>query len=244
MRQAACMDFIRRDLIVDDRLRASWKDGRARFDAYLDDYAFLLDAVLELLQVRWHGTYLELATWLADRLLADFADEANGGFFFTAHDHEALIHRSKTMSDEALPSGNAIAALALNRLGHLLGENRYIEAAAASIEATGAALLDFPHAHASMITALEEVLDPPEIVVLRGAPEEIDQWRQAIGGIYAPRRLVIAIPAAATGLPEALAVREPPAEGKGEAVAYVCRGTSCSAPLTTLDAIAGELKGS
>jgi len=241
---AACLDFIRERLIVDDRLRASWKDGQARFDAYLDDYAFLLDATLELLQVRWRTEHLDLARWLADRLLADFADEAAGGFFFTAHDHESLIHRSKSMSDEALPAGNAIAALALNRLGHLLGEHRYIEAAAATVEATGAALLDFPHAHASMITALEEIIDPPEIVVLRGAPDEIEQWRQAIGGIYAPRRLVLAIPAGETELPDALAVRKPPGRGKGAAVAYVCRGTSCTAPLTNLEAVAAELKGS
>jgi uncharacterized protein YyaL (SSP411 family) len=237
---AECLDFIRAQLIVDDRLRASWKDGRARFDAYLDDYAFLLDATLELLQVRWRKEYLDLAIWLADRLLADFADESAGGFFFTAHDHESLIHRSKSMADEALPAGNAIAALALNRLGHLLGERRYIDAAAATVEATGAALLDFPHAHAAMITALEEIIDPPEIIVLRGNPEEINQWRNAIGGIYAPRRLVLAIPADASGLPEALAVRQP----QGDAVAYICRGTSCTAPLTTLEAIAAELKGS
>jgi hypothetical protein len=240
---AACLDFIRERLIVDDRLRASWKDGQARFDAYLDDYAFLLDATLELLQVRWRTEHLDLARWLADRLLADFTDEAAGGFFFTAHNHESLIHRSKSMSDEALPAGNAIAALALNRLGHLLGEHRYIEAAAATVEATGAALLDFPHAHASMITALEEIINPPEIVVLRGEPDEIEQWRQAIGGIYAPRRLVLAIPAGETELPDALAVRKPPGRGEGAAVAYVCRGTSCTAPLTNLEAVAAELKG-
>jgi len=234
---AGCLDFILDRLIVDDRLLATYKDGRARFDAYLDDYAFLLDATLELLQARWRTEYLELAIWLADRLLANFQDEPDGGFFFTAKDHESLIHRSKSMSDEALPSGNSIAALALNRLGHLLGEHRYIDAAAATVRATGGALAEFPHAHTAMITALEEIINPPEIVVMRGEPAEIDTWRVALGAVYAPRRLLFAIPGNTEGLPEALAIRRP----HDQAVAYVCRGTSCTEPLSSLEALAAEL---
>ncbi|MGI9342300.1 MAG: thioredoxin domain-containing protein [Gammaproteobacteria bacterium] len=237
---AAGVDFIRDRLVVDDRLLATWKDGRARFAAYLDDYAFLLDATLELLQAQWDTKHLGFATWLANRLLADFADAEAGGFFFTASDHETLIHRSKSMSDEAVPSGNGVAALALNRLGHLLGEPRYIDAAAATVRATGAALLDYPHAHASMITALDEILDPPEIVVIRGERARIDEWRTALGAVYAPRRLLLAIPADESGLPDALDVRKPGAD----TVAYVCRGTACTAPLTSLDALAAELKES
>ncbi|MBT8445275.1 MAG: thioredoxin domain-containing protein, partial [Gammaproteobacteria bacterium] len=139
-----------------------------------------------------------------------------------------------------MPSGNGIAALALNRLGHLLGEPRYIDAAAETVRATGAALMDFPHAHASMVTALEEIVDPPEVVVIRGEPNEIDTWRRALGAVYTPRRLILAIPADAGGLPEALELRRP----QGDAVAYVCRGTSCTQPLTDLADVAAELKGS
>jgi hypothetical protein len=232
------VDFIRQHLVVEDRLLATFKDGRARFDAYLDDYAFLLDATIELLQARWRTEHLEFATWLANRLLADFRDASSGGFFFTAGDHEALIHRSKSMSDEAMPSGNGVAALALNRLGHLLGEPRYIDAAAETVRATGAALMDFPHAHASMVTALEEILDAPEVVVIRGKPDEIDTWRLALGAVYTPSRLIFAIPDDATGLPEALELRQP----QGDAVAYVCRGSTCTAPLTDLADVAAELK--
>jgi len=235
---ARCLNFIRECLIDDDRLLATWKDGRARFDAYLDDYAFLLDATLELLQARWQTEYLDLAVWLADHLLADFRDEPAGGFYFTANGAESLIHRSKSMADEALPSGNGIAALALNRLGYLLGETRYIETAVETVRATGAALIDFPHAHTSMITALEEILNPPEIVILRGDAAEIDKWQLALGAVYAPRRMLLAIPADATELPEALELRQP----RGTAVAYVCRGTACTEPLTTLEALANELK--
>ena len=234
---ARALDCIRRNLIVDDRLCATYKDGRTRFDAYLDDYAFLLDATLELLQARWNDEHLQFAGWLADRLLADFTDAEHGGFFFTAGDHERLIHRSKPMSDEALPSGNGIAALALNRLGHLLGETRYLEAAAGTIRAAGAALEDFPHAHTSLITALDEIIEPGEIVILRGETEEISRWALAIGAVYTPKRLIFAIPDDAMDLPAALSVRTP----AGRPIAYICRGTTCSRPLDSLETIAAEL---
>jgi len=234
---ADALNFIRHNMVIDGHLCATWKDGRARFNAYLDDYAFLLDATIELLQARWNSAHLEFAAWLAEQLLADFTDAELGGFFFTAIDHEQLIHRSKPMSDEALPSGNGVAALALNRLGHLLGETRYLDAAIATVRATGGALEEFPHAHTSLITALDEIIEPGEIVILRGEPEEISRWALAIGAIYTPKRLVLAIPDTAANLPAALSTRAP-AE---QPIAYICRGTTCSQPLTSLEAIAAEL---
>ena len=113
----------------DGRLLASYKDGEARFPAYLDDHAFLLDALLELLQSRWNTRHLLFAVQLADLLLLHFEDTDNGAFYFTANDHEALIHRPRPLADEAVPSGNGIAAIALQRLGFLLGETRYLDAA-------------------------------------------------------------------------------------------------------------------
>jgi hypothetical protein len=234
---AKALDFIRHNMIIDNRLCATYKDEQARFSAYLDDYAFLLDATIELLQVRWNSEHLKFTTWLADRLLTDFTDTEHGGFFFTAADHEQLIHRSKPMADEALPSGNGIAALALNRLGHLLGETKYLEAAVATINATGSALEEYPHAHTSLITALDEIVDPAEIVILRGEEVEISRWALAIGAVYTPKRLVFAIPDTVTDLPAALSARTP----SDQPIAYICRGTTCSRPLTSLEAIADEL---
>jgi hypothetical protein len=141
------------------------------------------------------------------------------------------------MSDEALPSGNGVAALALNRLGHLLGETKYLDAAIATVQATGGALEEFPHAHTSLITALDEILEPGEIVILRGEQEEISRWALAIGAIYTPKRLVFAIPDTATNLPAALSART----SADQPIAYLCRGTTCSQPLTSLEAIAAEL---
>ena len=230
--------FLRRELWRDGRLLATYKDRRARFPAYLDDHALLADALLELAQSRWHADHLRLAIDLAELLLARFQDADNGGFFFTADDHEALLHRSKPLADEAMPSGNGIAARALLRLGFLLGEERYVTAAERTLRAAWQAMTEYPHGHVSLITALEEYLQPPEMVILRGDPAEIGRWARNAAGIYAPRRLVFAIPAAEKDLPGHLALREPAEDGP---VAYVCEGTRCSLPVTTWPALAALL---
>jgi len=235
---AAATAFLRRELWRDGRLLATYKDGRARFPAYLDDHALLADALLELAQARWDADHLRFAIEIAELLLAHFEDADNGGFFFTADDHEALLHRSKPLADEAIPSGNGIAARSLLRLGFLLGEERYVAAAERTLRAAWQAMTEYPHGHVSLITALEEYLQPPELVIVRGEPAEIGRWARNAAGIYAPRRLVFAIPAAEKDLPGHLALREPAEEGP---VAYVCEGTRCSLPVTTWPALAALL---
>jgi uncharacterized protein YyaL (SSP411 family) len=224
------VDFIRQHLFRDGRLLAVYKDGKSRFAAYLDDYAFLLDALLELLQTRWRSSDLQLAIALADALLQHFSDAESGGFYFTADDHEQLIHRSKSFGDEAVPAGNAIAAQALTRLGLLLGETRYLDAAARTLRAAWAPVQHYPHAHASMLVALAEHLDPPEQVIIRGPIDEATRWRDSVTKKYSPMRQVFAIEADAPGLPEALAAKR----ALDGCVAYVCRGMTCSEPIRAL----------
>jgi len=230
--------FISQNLINEqNRLLACHKDEQARFSAYLDDYAFLLDALLELLQARWNSEHLVLAIKLADDLLENFEDAERGGFFFTGKDHEQLVHRPRTFGDDSLPAGNAIAACALGRLGHLLGNTHYLQAVERTLQAGWPAMLDFPHGHAALVTALDEYLTSPEIIVLRGSANEVEDWSATVNAIFAPRRLVFAIPATATNLPGMLAERK-----SGEStLAYICRGTSCSTPITSLENLAAEL---
>ena len=220
------------------RLLASYKDGSARFPAYLDDHAFLLDALLELLQADWQLRYLKLAQQLADILLEHFYDADGGGFWFTADDHETLMHRPKPLADESMPSGNGIAALALQRLGFLLGEPRYLQAAERTLSCASQMMSQHPQAHVTLLTALGEYLENPETVIIRGEAPEIDTWRDAARRIYAPGRMVFAIPADCEDLPGALAEREARA---GETVAYRCLGSHCSLPLASLNALAGAL---
>ena len=233
--ESAC-DFILENLIVDGRLLASYKDGQARFAAYLDDHAFLVDAILELLQSRWSQRHLNFAITLADLMLEHFEDTENGGFFFTADDHETLMHRPKPFADDAIPSGNGIAALALQRLGHVLGEQRYIDAAEKALRSAWKAMDEYPHGHVTLITALEEYLEPPEIIVIRGGDADIAEWRDQLAKIYAPSRVLLAIGEDEEALPGLLAERKPL---DGKTVAYRCIGTHCELPVTSLKELGG-----
>ena len=224
--ESAC-DFIRENLVVDGRLLASYKDGQARFSAYLDDHAFLVDAILELLQSRWRTRHLDFAITLADLMLDHFEDTGNGGFFFTADDHETLMHRPKPFADDAIPSGNGIATLALQRLGHVLGEQRYIDAAEKTLRSAWKAMDEYPHGHVTLITALEEYLEPPEIIVIRGDTADITTRRDQTLKIYSPSRLVLAIGSDEVDLPGLLAERAPV---DGKIVSYRCVGTHCELP--------------
>ena len=237
---ARAVDFLRGHCWFDGRLLAVHKDGRSRFPAYLDDHAFLAWGLLELLQARWHGPWLVWAVELADTMLARFEDREAGGFFFTADDHESLILRPKTFSDDATPAGNGMAARVLLRLGFLLGETRYLDAAERTLRAAWSVVERYPHGHTSLLMALDELTEPPTIVVLRGAVDDLAVWRAELDKLYDPRRLVIAVPADATGLPPALVGKRPQAG----TVAYVCRGTTCSAPLDTLGALVRSLRSS
>ncbi len=227
----ATMDFLRQELYPEGRLQATWKEGRARLPAYLDDHAFLLDAVLELLQTRWQTSLLEFAIRLADDLLALFEDKANGGFFFTAHDHTALIHRPKSMMDESMASGNGIAAFALNRLGHLLGQECYTLAAERTLQIALQAMTEYPVAYGSLLNAVDDWSSPPQIIILRGQPDEMANWERLALEHYVPGRLCFAIPSAAISLPGLVGERKP----HGNIVAYICAATSCLPPVTSLE---------
>jgi len=231
------LQFIRSTMWRDGRLFATYKDGRAHLHAYLDDYAYLVDAILELQQLRFRADELAFAQELSEVLLKHFEDRAAGGFYFTADDHEVLMHRSKTLSDDATPSGNGIAAFALLRMGYLLGETRYLDAAERTLRAAWAALEKYPDGHTSLLLALEELLNPTEIVILRGTAAVMEEWQRELAKLYAPRRLVLAIPADAADLPAALKGKA----AQAEAIAYVCRGTTCSAPLRSLSTLAQDL---
>ena len=221
-------EFVRAQLWRNGRLLATAKDGRARLNAYLDDYVFLIEAGLELLQTEFRADDLEFITELADIVLERFEDKHHGGFYFTGDDHETLVYRPKPTHDDATPSGNGVAAQALLRLGHLLGEPRYLHAAERTLAGLSAAIAQQPSAYCSLLIALEEYLYPPEIVVLRGAPEALAPWRARLARHYAPRRVALAISNEIEALPGALAGQALHAE----VTAYVCAGSACQAPMT------------
>jgi uncharacterized protein len=231
------LEFIRWTLWRDGRLLATYMDGRAHLNAYLDDYAYLADAILELQQLRFRADELAFAQQLIEVVLEHFADHAAGGFYFTSDDHETLIHRNKTFGDDATPAGNGVAARVLLRLGHLLGEPRYLSAAERTLRAAWPALEKYPQGHVSLLLALGELLNPPEIIVLRGEARTVEGWRSELVQSYAPQRLVLAIPADTPDLPPALANKT----ARAGPVGYLCRGSTCSAPIDSLEALIEQL---
>jgi hypothetical protein len=223
-------DFIRAELWRDNRLLASWKDGKANLGGYLDDYAFLLDALVELLQAHFRTTDLAFARELAEVLLVRFEDRDQGGFYFTAHDHETLISRPKAGFDNATPSGNAVAALALQRLGHLLGETRYLAAAERALKLFYPQIVSQPAGFMSFLAVLEEYLEPPQIVILRGPAEQVAAWQQALAKECRPTTLVLALPGELENLPGSLGKPATPAVN-----AWVCQGVKCLPAISDVD---------
>jgi uncharacterized protein YyaL (SSP411 family) len=218
------VDFVRRTLWRDGRLLATYKDGVAHLNAYLDDHAFLLDALLELMQAEFREDDLKFAREIAELLLAKFEDPETGGFFFVAHDHEKLIHRAKPGHDNATPSGNGVAAFALQRLGHVVGEPRYLEAAERALQLFYPVMERQASGFVSLATALDEHLAPPQIVVLRGEERAMAAWQDALVRAYRPNMLAIALPLDAGDIPPAL---DKPRPAGADVNAWVCRGVSC-----------------
>ena len=232
------LTFIRDTMWHEQRLFASYKDGKAHLNAYLDDYAFLLDAILEYLQSRWNSEYLEFAQDLAQVLLQQFQDAQHGGFYFTADDHEILIQRPKVSADEATPAGNGIAAHSLLRLGYLLADGSLIEAAEKTIDYASQQITNSPMAHATLLHALEEINEPPRTLILRGNQKEVTQWQQQCQQAYHPTTSVYAIANDAKQLPDAIGSKFGSEE---KTVAYVCTGTSCQPPISDLGELQDQL---
>ncbi|MBA3661949.1 MAG: thioredoxin domain-containing protein [Gammaproteobacteria bacterium] len=214
------LDFIYAQVKPDKKLFACYKDGRGYLTGYLDDYSFLIDALLVALQINWRNDYLYFAIDLADILLNDFYDHDQGGFFFTAHQHEKLLYRPKTMMDEAIPSGNGVAAQVLLTLGHLLGNTQYLLAAEKTLYAASSALLQHPTEHCSLLLALQAYLKPPSIIILRGKESELNHWKNKL---KTNDNIVLAIPSDITALPQALAMKK----ARDQVTAYVCKGEQC-----------------
>jgi uncharacterized protein len=223
-------DFLLARLRSDDgRLLRSFKDGRAKHAGYLDDYAFLAQGLLDLYQATGDPGRLEAAEALMGIVLARFA-APEGGFYFTADDHEALVARTFTALDQSIPSGNAVAAAVLVRLHHLTGRADCLEAA----EGTARVFLDEavaqPLAHASLLVAVEDLVRPPKLVALAGAEGDAtpDDWARRLFAAYRPDCLVERVrPAGA--VPPWLAGKGPV---DGKTAAYVCTAGTCAPPVT------------
>jgi uncharacterized protein YyaL (SSP411 family) len=187
------------------------------------------------MQTRFRIEDYAWAREIADALLDRFEDAQGGGFFFTSHDHERLIHRPKPGHDHATPSGNGVAASALISLGHLAAQPRYLEAAERAVRVFADQIHDAPRGFASLIGALDALRSPPSIVLITGAPATTAQWHARLA---APLRAAARIyDVGGIALPPELRKGEP----GGSVEAWVCRGMSCLPPMTSIDEVEREL---
>jgi hypothetical protein len=234
-----CLRAIQNECWKNDRLLALAATTDRQLPAYLDDYAHLLQALLDCLQYEWDDANLAFATRLADQLLEYFADQAHGGFFFTASDHEKLIQRPKSWQDEAMPGGNAVAALALHRLGLLTGREAYTRTAEKALQSVADNVNQTPFHAASFVALLEAVSTPPYQIILRGEPAILTAWRARIMPLLKPDQAAYFVPYDARDLPQEIAQKSSDAPIS----AWICEGFSCRPPLTDLDSVLAVLEG-
>jgi uncharacterized protein YyaL (SSP411 family) len=219
----------------DGRLLRTYKDGEARLNAYLEDHAFLLEALLTLYEATLEARWYEQARELADGMIARFGDPDRGGFYSTSVDHDSLIARRKEVGDHPIPSGNSSAAMGLLRLGALSGERSYDERAEGVFRLFASAAARHPEAFAHMLRALDFHLSPTKEVALVG--EDLSALAETVRSEHRPH-LVLAGGPEGSPAPELLAER---VAVDGRAAAYVCEHFTCKAPVTTPAALADLL---
>ncbi|MDH5765479.1 MAG: thioredoxin domain-containing protein [Gammaproteobacteria bacterium] len=221
--------FIKTNLWVNKRLLATCKDNKAYLNAYLDDYAYLLQALLELLQCRWDNTILEWTEEIADTLLNYFEDKKNGGFFFTSHDHEYLIQRTKSYSDDAMPSGNAICAQSLTACGYLLGKPKYISAAENCLLSAMEPINQNPLMNSGMINALANFKYPSPVMIIRGNENSLQKCKQALSNSSTDQ--ITFFIDNNIELTNNLSDKSPATD----LCIYICQGMTCKEPLISIE---------
>jgi uncharacterized protein YyaL (SSP411 family) len=238
----AAANFILTQLRDDSgRLLHTWRGGKAKLAAYLDDYTCLINALISLYELDFNEHWIDEAVRLADIVLAKFGDGERGGFFFTADDHEALISRQKDLFDNATPSGNAMAATAFVRLGKLTGRENYLTAAEKTIRSATGLMQQSPTAAGQMLIALDMLLGPtPEIVIL-GDPTTAatSGLLSAVRHRFLPNKVLALRGGAAevksAALDPLFAGKKPLAD---EPTLYICQNFTCQAPVSGKQALA------
>jgi uncharacterized protein len=217
-------------------LRRSFKGGDARLNGYLEDYALVAGAMIDVYQATLDLSYLDHARTMADAILARFLDRERGGFFFTSNDHEELLTRPKAVFDGSTPSGTSAAVMALLRLHAYCGDERYFREAERAIKLFRELTKAQPFAFSHMLEAVDLYLRGPVEIVLVGQPDspEFREWTERIGLLYVPN---IALYAVDPRVPRPALIPEPARDKKaveGRLTAYLCRERGCSAPITSL----------
>jgi len=226
----------------DGRLLRTYKDGRAKIDGYLDDYAALADGLLALYALTFEPRLFAEARALADAILARFWDEREGGFYMTSDDgHTELISRPKELFDNAVPSGNSTAVDVLLRLAALSGDNTYAERAERTLQGLTGIVQRAPSGFGRALAAMEFALSTPTEVAIAGDPGDgaTDALLHVVNGAYRP--IVVTAVTRPGALEAGIALLEGRDRVDGQAAAYVCERFACRRPVTSPEDLAKEL---
>jgi uncharacterized protein YyaL (SSP411 family) len=234
-------DFLLRDLRQENgRLLHSWKQGDARLNGYLADYSYLIEGLLELYQTAFEPRWFEAAHELAETMLQHFAD-SEGALYDTSDDHETLITRPRDLQDNATPSGNAMAVTTLLKLAGFTNDLRYVEIAHKALAQMQSMMSQYPLGFGQWLQALAYALSKPQEIAIIGDPEAADTQAllNVVSDGYRPFQVV------AQATPNRQGAQVPLLQHRsmvdGQAVAYVCRGSTCEAPATEPDKLQAQL---
>ncbi len=221
------------------RLLRAWRGGRARLNAYLEDYANFIDGLLALYETTFDARWFVEARRLADEMMAHFHDPA-GGFFDTSDDHETLVVRPKDLQDNATPSGSAMAATVLLRLAALTGESDYRDAAEEALRLVQPLAGTYPTAFAQWLSALDFALSRPKEIAIVGDPAGPDTRKllETVHGVYRPNQVVAV---GRPGEPSPIPLLEGRAQSDSRATAFVCEHFTCRLPVTGPEELAALL---
>lgn len=233
-------EFLHQTMRRDDgRLLRTWKSGAsARYNGYLEDYAYLADGLLALYQATFDDRWFVWARELADMMLAHFSDEENGGFFDTSDDHEALLLRPKTIQDNATPSANAMAARVLLQLYLFTGNNQYVDTAARMTAALGSAMAQYPSGFAHWLGNAWLLLGEPREIAIVGdvADPETRHLLAVVRAQFRPNTIV------AIGQGETIPLLAGRSQIDNRPTAYVCRNFVCNLPVNSADELRNQLE--
>jgi uncharacterized protein YyaL (SSP411 family) len=217
----------------DGRLLHAYRDGVAHLLAYLDDYAYTIEALIALYEATGRARWIDRAVTLAEQMIEHYEDEAAGGFFYTADDAETLITRTKDWHDNSIPSSNGSATNALLRLGRLTDQSSFREAAERALVAGHRVLSEQAAAAGKLLLALDLWHRPEQQIVIAGPTAESNApLLETYFASYRPATTLAIVTGEAppSGPVAALAARKDPIDGK--ATLYVCQNYTCEAPLT------------
>ncbi len=236
-------DFLLHNLFDDEGLLLrTWKNGEAKLNGYLEDYACLADGLIALFEASGETRWLKFAAEIADKMISEFWDEENGGFFFTGKSHEELIVRQKDFFDNATPSGNSVALDVLLKLSKLLGDEQYRICATTIFRLIADSFRKFPAAFGRALSAFDFYFNEPKEIVIIGGKDEINEFRRQIWSTYLPNKIVVWSEEYDKSNEDLIPLLKDRKKIDGKPAVYICENYVCQKPAATLEELKKQLQ--